>query len=415
MKAYYGSRFSPNMTRTPEGFLICHNVSIARTGWQEYLADELGLDDARGKTIKVYRSPEEVFAPATMASFEGKPATDEHPGQWVEPSNVASYLKGVVTNVRQGKGGESDLLLADLIIYDAVLISEIENGKREVSCGYDCIYEPMEDGKYQQKQIRGNHVAVVMNGRAGSRVAIKDQKPERRDQKTMMTPNKKTLFGQMLSVFAKDASPEEIAAATEMAADMCGKDAVPPVASAAPAQEPAKGLSGLEAKIDQLIAVISQLVQSDKQVHAQMAQPQDALDALEKELSGGKEEKKEESETIEDEAPVSDPEDRPKNPIPGADSNAAILQAIRAVKPAIAAIKDEKERKAVSDALALSLRQSMGTPTKAVKDTGGYASIMKAVQSNTKKAQDKDTQVIDERDLGRQWAEKYNPHYKKAQ
>ena len=43
MIAYYGSKLSPHMTETPEGFLICHDVKIARTGTQNYLAREIGL------------------------------------------------------------------------------------------------------------------------------------------------------------------------------------------------------------------------------------------------------------------------------------------------------------------------------------------------------------------------------------
>ena len=31
------------MTKTPEGFLICHSVPIARTGTQEYYPRELGF------------------------------------------------------------------------------------------------------------------------------------------------------------------------------------------------------------------------------------------------------------------------------------------------------------------------------------------------------------------------------------
>ena len=42
MLAYYGTQLSPHMDRTPEGYLICRDVPIARTGPQEYLAGELG-------------------------------------------------------------------------------------------------------------------------------------------------------------------------------------------------------------------------------------------------------------------------------------------------------------------------------------------------------------------------------------
>ena len=45
MRAFYGSRFSPHMTRTPEGFLICHSVPICRTGTQEYLPQEIGVEE----------------------------------------------------------------------------------------------------------------------------------------------------------------------------------------------------------------------------------------------------------------------------------------------------------------------------------------------------------------------------------
>ena len=132
MKAFYGSRFSPNMTRTPEGYLICHNVPIARTGWYSYLGQEIGLSDEYNKKIDVYRSPEEVFSTAALASFEGKPVTDNHPSTDVRPDNYNSYMKGVCANVRKGAGDLTDCAVADLIIYDPILDSEIESGKREV-------------------------------------------------------------------------------------------------------------------------------------------------------------------------------------------------------------------------------------------------------------------------------------------
>lgn len=128
MKAYYGDRFSPHMTRTPEGYLICHDVPIARTGTQQYMPKELGLEGEG--LITVFRNENEVFKPAAVASFEGKPVTDNHPPVDVMPDNYSIYTKGVVQNVRRGNGDQQDKILADLIIYDANLISEIESGKR---------------------------------------------------------------------------------------------------------------------------------------------------------------------------------------------------------------------------------------------------------------------------------------------
>ena len=40
---YYGTRLSENISRRePEGYLLCLNVPVARTGIQEYLPEELG-------------------------------------------------------------------------------------------------------------------------------------------------------------------------------------------------------------------------------------------------------------------------------------------------------------------------------------------------------------------------------------
>lgn len=62
--AYYGARISPHMTRTPEGFLICHDVPINRIGDQEYTARELQLDGDPDRLVVVHRYPEDVFDPA---------------------------------------------------------------------------------------------------------------------------------------------------------------------------------------------------------------------------------------------------------------------------------------------------------------------------------------------------------------
>ena len=165
------------MAKMPEGFLICFNVPIARTGIYKYLGTEIGKDE--NKVFDVYRTDDEVFDKATISSFEGKAFTDDHPVEDVTADNWQIYSKGEISNVRRGSGEDSEKLVADIIIRDPVTISEVESGvKREVSCGYTCDYVE-ENGKVYQKNIRGNHLALVKNGRAGSTVAIKDEKPNR--------------------------------------------------------------------------------------------------------------------------------------------------------------------------------------------------------------------------------------------
>jgi hypothetical protein len=173
---YYGDKLSTNMAVTPEGFLICRNVPIARTGYQQYLGSELFEDGNPDEIIDVYRSPKEVFSVATLASFEGKPVTDGHPDVDVTPDNYKMFSKGHVQHVRVGSGDDADKILADLYITDQDLIDEIRNGKREVSAGYYAEDKEDETGRLCQTKIRGNHVAVVDEGRAGHTVAIRDQK-----------------------------------------------------------------------------------------------------------------------------------------------------------------------------------------------------------------------------------------------
>ena len=132
---------------------------------------------SRDRIIPVYRPAVEVFDIRSLASFEGKPVTNEHPEEDVTPDNYQKYSCGHVQNVHAGAGEDSNKVLADLYITDPILIKLIENGKREVSCGYYAEEKKDSSGKICQTRIRGNHVAVVENGRAGKTVCIRDKKP----------------------------------------------------------------------------------------------------------------------------------------------------------------------------------------------------------------------------------------------
>ena len=197
---YYGTRLSDNLSlREPEGYLLCLNVPVARTGTQEYLPEELGLPPGPAP-IPVFRPAEEVFSPECIASFQGMPVTNDHPPDGVTVENARALQRGHVHNVRRGAGEESDLLLADLMITDPALIDAIlHRGKREISCGYT--YSLCEEnGQYCQRQIRGNHVAVVDAGRAGPRVSIRDGQPSAPDptKPERSTPMKKEKLAKMV-------------------------------------------------------------------------------------------------------------------------------------------------------------------------------------------------------------------------
>lgn len=421
------------MTKTPEGFLICHNVPIARTGWYDYLAEEIGVQDSGPmRIVKVYRSAEEVFSKKAIASFEGKIVTDNHPPELLTPETADFYTKGAMQNVRQSIT-EPDLLLADLIIYNQRLIDEIgKEGKREVSCGYEYNLISNGDGTYSQTNIVGNHVAVVESGRAGDRVAIMDSKitemeGEKKRMSKVKIPKKQrgpvtNLFAAMgLKHFAIDAEPEEIAEAVDALADE-REEGESTEETPVEKKESANDEEG-NSEIEDLKQQVAKLTEMCTQMCNQMMQPkekapEDAIDEMISELSKGEKSTGDEEESVtvpvkemdEDisEGVVVDPEDRPENPIASADS-AAMVRALKAMKPVIAAIKDPTERKKACDSLMVEFKKAKKTTSK----DNAYQKILNAQKLNSRSKAQKAADSQEKRydDIQNTYAA-MNPHNK---
>lgn len=194
MKYFFETRLGETRYRLADGSLLCKDVPVARTGKQLYGEADLPnlIPDASGEIV-VSRSPEHVFDPATLASFEGMSITVLHPEdengnvQLVNPANWKELAVGHLQNVRRGTGDQSDLMIADIIIKDEYAIQMVEDGLRQVSCGYDAEYEQTEPGKAEQVEITGNHVALVPKGRAGNRCAIGDRDTMANQKKSWWT------------------------------------------------------------------------------------------------------------------------------------------------------------------------------------------------------------------------------------
>ena len=212
--------------------MICTAVPIARTGEYEYNVAEgmsPGIEPGPDGTIISRREEAEVFAPAALASFEGKPVTLGHPPvDEVTPDDWRQYAVGHVTNVRRGEGDNADKVVADLVISDAAAIEAINSGLREVSCGYDVTVEQVEPGVERQTRIRGNHVALVDAGRAGPECAIKDSKggvamdKEVKEGSLFSWDQVKEMLGMLLG---KGNATETVTTETvETAADECGEN-----------------------------------------------------------------------------------------------------------------------------------------------------------------------------------------------
>lgn len=177
MRFYTIEQIGNTRELTPEGFLLCRNVPIARTGEQVYAHGEIPVQaDASGR-IRIQRDAAEVFRPETIASANGKPIVNDHPDEGpVTPFTWRKKSIGVVLNPRQGDGLQFDnaFLYADLLITDEEGIKAIDEGKIQVSAGYDAGYDEIEPGRGRQKDIVINHVALVDAGRCGPRCAIGD-------------------------------------------------------------------------------------------------------------------------------------------------------------------------------------------------------------------------------------------------
>ncbi|KVN30709.1 hypothetical protein WJ63_07975 [Burkholderia pyrrocinia] len=163
---------------TPEGFLLCEEVPIARVGSQDYAYFELPELEAKDGVIVAERTADVLFSPETLASFEGKPITIDHPPDFVTPANYMAVARGTVRNVRRGEGAQSELMLADLLITDAEAIRRVQSdgpdALDQVSNGYDADYEQIAPGRARQVVIVGNHVALVKNARCGPVCSIGD-------------------------------------------------------------------------------------------------------------------------------------------------------------------------------------------------------------------------------------------------
>lgn len=144
---------------------------LTRTGVFTYRNDD-------GTMRRELRLPEEVFKTDAMQSFALVPVTDEHPPGFLDAKNTREYARGSVAGTLRKDG---EFIAGELLVTDADLIKKLEDGAaRELSCGYNCDLDEKPgvtaDGlRYDaiQRNIRGNHVAVVAKGRAGPEARVR--------------------------------------------------------------------------------------------------------------------------------------------------------------------------------------------------------------------------------------------------
>jgi uncharacterized protein len=175
-------------------------------------AEELGLDPR--KVYYLLRDPEEL-AKAT-ASFNGIPILSDH-----RPTTADDIDKEMVIGTTGTDAiFKAPYLCNSLIFWDQDAIDKIErNESRELSSAYRYVAD-MTPGVYEgrrydgvMREILGNHVTLVRDGRAGSDVIVGDSQPRKEVEMTQQVLSRRAMLakGALLAVLppllAQDARP----------------------------------------------------------------------------------------------------------------------------------------------------------------------------------------------------------------
>lgn len=172
-------------------FIEIKNNPISKSGIFPYSGRAIGAEDPN-KIYYVYRPEEELNNQETIESFKLIPLVDDHTMLGDAYGCTPAERKGVHGVLGEDVKFENGKLLANIKIFSSKLKKLIENGKKELSAGYRCIYEKASGSfngqayDYIQRNIRGNHLALVAEGRMGPEVSVLDHLTFTFDEKELM-------------------------------------------------------------------------------------------------------------------------------------------------------------------------------------------------------------------------------------
>lgn len=154
---------------------------LSKVGVFPYLGRSIPGAPDPDKVYMVYRPAEELADPECIASFKLLPWVDDHTmlGDQREGLTPAEK-KGIAGVIGEDVYFQNNTLFGNIKVFSEALKEQIENGKKELSCGYRCVYEQSagvwngQPYDFIQRRIRGNHLALVDEGRMGPDVAVLD-------------------------------------------------------------------------------------------------------------------------------------------------------------------------------------------------------------------------------------------------
>lgn len=206
---------------------------LSRVGVFPYLGSSIGAPEP-DKIYQVYRPAEELGHPDTLASFRLTPFVDDHEMLGAEEDGLTpAEKKGVHGVIGEKLEFDGSVLYGNLKVFSEELARKLAAGKKEVSCGYRCVYE-FTPGVYEgkpydaiQRTLRGNHTALVNEGRMGPEFAVLDHMKFTLDAKDMTRMDPELMGKVATALEAALAAVKEAMGGAAPAADPAAPAAVP--------------------------------------------------------------------------------------------------------------------------------------------------------------------------------------------
>ena len=186
IKNYPTSTAQDKKETDTNGWFEVKDNPLSKEGVFLYRGNQIILPDGSRASdsddlVPVYRPAEELSDQEAIDSFKLVPWVDEH-------TMLGSEELGLTPAERKGVSGVvgEDVYFKDGTLYGNIkafsenLARKIENGKKELSLGYRCSYERSsgewkgQKYDYIQRNLRGNHLALVDKGRMGAEVRVMD-------------------------------------------------------------------------------------------------------------------------------------------------------------------------------------------------------------------------------------------------
>lgn len=278
LEAIYGRPLEALSHRSTDrnGFVEVRDNPISKVGVFQYSGAQIGHPDParHGDVFNVYRPAEELSDPECIESFKLVPFIDEHAMLGPEEMGATpAEKKGVQGVIGEQVYFDGTYLRGNLKMFAEAIKGAVSSGKKELSPGYTATYEltpgMFGDQNYDaiQRNIRGNHLALVREGRTGPDVAVLDRMTftvdakefgHMADENTEGGEDLKSLLAKLKPLLVEQANMTAALAelgitATPPAAPEMDEDLPPAAPSDVPITADAEGMKKLEGTMDAIL------------------------------------------------------------------------------------------------------------------------------------------------------------------